>query len=169
MEHKVQWLLENNMVIHILRTCLCENIHYFLNAVTQTVKNLLAMQEIWVQSLGGEIPWSRKWQPTPVFLPGESHGQRSLVGYSPWDHKKPDTTEWLTLAFIVWMVTEGWWIFYLSLEVRGHYFQCCCCEVSGNWRPTSMCVIISFSLWDFEILYSFLVFWRTNIYWDDVT
>ena len=32
----------------------------------------------------GKIPWSRKWQPTPVFLPGESHGQRSLVGCSPW-------------------------------------------------------------------------------------
>ena len=35
----------------------------------------------------GKIPWSRKWQPTPVFLPGESHGQRSLAGYSPWCHK----------------------------------------------------------------------------------
>ena len=42
------------------------------------------MQEIWVQSLGLEVPWRRKWQPTPVFLSGESHGQRSLVGYSPW-------------------------------------------------------------------------------------
>ena len=35
----------------------------------------------------------RKWQPTPVFLPGESHGQRSLVGYSPWGRKESDTTE----------------------------------------------------------------------------
>ena len=35
----------------------------------------------------------RKWQPTPVFLPGKSHGQRSLVGYSPWGHKESDTTE----------------------------------------------------------------------------
>jgi len=33
-------------------------------------------------------PWRRKWQPTPVFLPGESHGQRSLEGYSPWGGKK---------------------------------------------------------------------------------
>ena len=40
----------------------------------------------------GKIPWRRKWQPTPVFLPGESHGWRSLVGYSPWGHKKSDTT-----------------------------------------------------------------------------
>ena len=35
-----------------------------------------------------KIPWRRKWQPTPVFLPGKSHGQRSLVDYSPWGHKK---------------------------------------------------------------------------------
>ena len=41
----------------------------------------------------GKIPWRRKWQRTPVLLPGESHGQRSLVGYSPWGRKEPDTTE----------------------------------------------------------------------------
>ena len=41
------------------------------------------MQEMWVQSLGWEDPWRRKWQPTPVFLPGESHGQRRLAGFSP--------------------------------------------------------------------------------------
>ena len=35
-----------------------------------------------------KIPWKRKWQPTPVFLPGKSHGQRSLKGYSPWTHKR---------------------------------------------------------------------------------
>ena len=42
---------------------------------------------------GWEDPWRRKWQSTPVFLPGKSHGQRSLVGYSPWGHKELDTTE----------------------------------------------------------------------------
>ena len=41
----------------------------------------------------GKIPWRRKWQPTPVFLPGESHGRRSLAGYSPQSHKELDTTE----------------------------------------------------------------------------
>ena len=41
----------------------------------------------------GKIPWRRAWQPTPVFLPGESPGQRNLVGYSPWGHKESDTTE----------------------------------------------------------------------------
>ena len=41
----------------------------------------------------GKIPWRRAWQPTPVFLPGESHGQRCLAGYSPWGRKELDTTE----------------------------------------------------------------------------
>ena len=40
----------------------------------------------------GEIPWRRAWQPTPVFLPGETHGQRSLAGYSSWGHTESDTT-----------------------------------------------------------------------------
>ena len=50
----------------------------------QTAKNPPAMQEIWVW----KIPQRREWLPgTPVFLPGEVHGQRSLVGYCPWGHK----------------------------------------------------------------------------------
>ena len=40
----------------------------------------------------GKISWRRKWQSTPVFLPGKSHGWRSLAGYSPWGHKELDTT-----------------------------------------------------------------------------
>ena len=43
-----------------------------------------------------KIPWRREWQPTPVFLPEEFHGQRSLAVYSPWGHKESDTTEQLT-------------------------------------------------------------------------
>ena len=41
--------------------------------------------------------WGREWQPPPVFLPGESHGQRSLTGYNLWGHKELDTAERLTL------------------------------------------------------------------------
>ena len=40
-----------------------------------------------------KIPWRKKWQPTPVFLPKKFHGLRSLAGYSPWGHKEADTTE----------------------------------------------------------------------------
>ena len=43
----------------------------------------------------GKIPWRRIWQSTPVLLPGKSHGQRSVVGYSPWGLKESDTTEQL--------------------------------------------------------------------------
>ena len=46
-------------------------------------------------------PWRRKWQPTPVFLPGESHGQRSLVGYGPWGRKESDMTKHACRAFQV--------------------------------------------------------------------
>ena len=42
------------------------------------------------------FPWSREWQPTPVFLPGEFHGHWNLMGYSPWTHKESDMTEQLT-------------------------------------------------------------------------
>ena len=75
----------------------------FASLVAQTVKNLPAMQETQFQSLGWEdpqvrkIPWRRAWQPTPVFLPGESHGQRSLAGYSPCGRKEMDTTGWFSL------------------------------------------------------------------------
>ena len=75
------------------------NLHAFL-LLAQVVKNLPAMQETRLWSLGQEDPLGREWQPTPVFLPGEFHGQRSLVGYSPWDHKESDMTKWLTLLLL---------------------------------------------------------------------
>ena len=46
-----------------------------------------------------KITWRRKWQSTPVLLPEKFHGQRGLVGYGPWDHRKSDTTEWLHFHF----------------------------------------------------------------------
>ena len=61
---------------------------YFVSLVAQTIRNLFAMNETWVQSL----------QPTPVFLPGESHEQRSLGGYSSWGCKESDMTEQLSTA-----------------------------------------------------------------------
>ena len=57
--------------------------------MAQTAKNPPAMQETWI----GKIPWRRDWQPTPVFLPREVHGQRSLAGCNPGVHKESDTTE----------------------------------------------------------------------------
>ena len=51
---------------------------------------------LWV----GKIPWRRKWQPIPVFLPGKSHGQGSLEGYSPWGCIGSDMTEWLSTSWV---------------------------------------------------------------------
>ena len=67
--------------------------------VAQTVKNLSAVQETQVWSAVRKIPWRRKRQPTPVSLPGKSHGQRSLVGYSPWACQGLDMTDWLILSY----------------------------------------------------------------------
>ena len=61
--------------------------------VAQTVKRLPAVPETWVQFLGQEDPLEKDMAPTPVFLPGEFHGQRSQVDYSPWSRKESDTTE----------------------------------------------------------------------------
>ena len=61
--------------------------------VVQIVKNLSAIQETWVESLGWEDSLEKEMAPTPVFFPEKSYGQRSLVGYSPWGHKESDMTE----------------------------------------------------------------------------
>ena len=61
--------------------------------IAQLVKYLPAMQETRFNSWVKKIPWRRKWEPTPAFLPGESHGQRSLAGYSPRGLKELDMTE----------------------------------------------------------------------------
>ena len=60
--------------------------------------NLPAMQETCIWPWVRYVLWRRKWLCTPVFLPGELHGQRSLAGYSVWGHKELDTTGWLALS-----------------------------------------------------------------------
>ena len=62
--------------------------------------------------------WRRQWHPTPVLLPGKSHGRRSLVGYSPWGHEESDTTERLHFHFSLSCIGEG----------NGNPLQCSCLE-----------------------------------------
>ena len=83
------YLLTLFMVYYIMQIVYSSLYVKWASLVAQRLKRLPAIWETWV----GKIPWRRKWQPTPVFLPGESRGQRSLVGYSPWGHKESDTTE----------------------------------------------------------------------------
>ena len=65
--------------------------------------------DIWVR----KIPWRRKWQPTPVFPPRESHGQKSLEGYSPWNCKESHTAEW----------TQTQHLLYSSYYLHFHYLS----------------------------------------------
>ena len=71
-------------------------LYLWASLVAQTVKNLPAMQETRFDPWVRKIPWRREWQPTLVFLPGEFHGQRSLVSYRPLGHKESYMTEQLT-------------------------------------------------------------------------
>ena len=72
------------------------------------------------------LHWRRKWQPTPVLLPGKSHGWRSLVGCNPWGREESDTTERLHFHFSLSCIGEG----------NGNPLQCSCLENlrdSGAW------------------------------------
>ena len=79
--------------------------------------------DLWVW----KIPWRRKWQPTLVFLPGKSHGQRSLEGYSPWGHKESDTTEHTQNNIFMWGLSY--------LEIRNLIFFPLHCKACGILVP----------------------------------
>ena len=87
------------------------------------VKNPPALLETQFRFLSQEDPCTRTWQPTPVFLPGESHGRRSLASYSSWDPKQSDMTE----------ATEHGMAYYVIYTVRSLSFQ-------NVYINTSVCV-----------------------------
>ena len=77
--------------------------HLVTSLVAQMVKHLPTMLETQVRSLGWEDPLEKD-QPTPVLLPGKSHGWRSVVGYSPWGCKESDSTERLHLVLVLVLI-----------------------------------------------------------------
>ena len=81
-----------------------------------------------------EISWRRKWQSTSVFLPGKSHGWRSLVGYSPWGCKELDTTEWLNNNRDNSSHSFSQWVFTYYLLPIWH-----CCRDRGECGRQSCC------------------------------
>ena len=95
---------ESLLVTLILVLILNFSVLYFRLIVFTSIPYMLSLfiiKEFWIFSNAvcdsiEMIPWRRAWQPTPVFSPGKSHGQRSLVGYSPWGRKESDTTEQLS-------------------------------------------------------------------------
>ena len=82
----------------------------------------------------GKILWGRKWQPTPVLLPGKSHEQRSMVGYSPWGRKESDMTERLPFHFSLEAAASFYFSALYSLRAEVSFFlhllkYCNCCLV----------------------------------------
>ena len=75
----------------------------------------------------GKIPWGWKWKPTPVFLPGKSHREKSLVGYSPWSHKELDTTE--------------------PLSTHAHKIRYFNPISTASWKLETNVLISNFALW----------------------
>ena len=75
--------------------------------VAQMVKHLPTMWETGFDAWVRKILWGRKWQPTPILLPGKSRGWRSLVGYSPWGRKESDMTERLHFTSSLHFSVEG--------------------------------------------------------------
>ena len=104
-------------------TCICmaESLHHSPEIIT-----ILLISCVVVQSLSRirlfVTPWTairrRQWHPTPVLLPGKSHGRRSLVGCNPWGRWGSDTTEWLHFHFSLSCIGEG----------NGNPLQCSCLE-----------------------------------------
>ena len=80
------------------------------------------MQETQVWSLGQEDPWRKACLPTPVFLPGESHGLRSLAGYSLWGHKELDMTEWFSTQNLFFKNTQDYKLHVWKLSAQKHIF-----------------------------------------------
>ena len=131
----------------------------------------------------GKIPWRREWQPTPLFLPGELHGQESLVSYSPWGHKESDMTEQLTLptnvpAFrhgIFKMVTKAKWCHKSGIlisydwlltrrerDTRGTQIEERPCEVTVRRQPSANQEERLYSNWNSHLDLGLLLASRTR-------
>ena len=113
-----QWPLHT---LAMVKFCWCAD-PYLLWAylVAQMVKSLPAVQETRVQSLGQEDPLEKEMQPTPVFLPGKSHGWRTLAGYSPWGCKESDMTAWLPsllLHYTVFMIRGQFFVEFMQCHI----------------------------------------------------
>ena len=115
------------------------------------VKCLPTMQETWV----GKIHWRRKWQLTPVFLPGKSHGQRSLVDYSPWGRKESDTTEWLHFLF------SSLYLNFFPLKEHCHIYLCTS-RGGKHWRV--------WWYWNYYVCFiiAIIITWRVSVFFPTI-
>ena len=126
------WLIGAFLLNSILAT------FFYGGSVFKKKKNLPAMGETWVWSLGGEDPLEKEWQPTPVFLPGKSHRQRSLWATVYGVTKKLNTTEHSTYILLLpfywdWEagVLSPWWSYFKGMVhrcLRKVFLSCQTCK-----------------------------------------
>ena len=94
----------------------------------------------------GKILWRRKWQLSPVFLPGKSCGKRSLVGYSPWGSKESDTTEWLSMHAKFFIRYTIWKNFLLAHDLSFLLY-------SLFWGREILLYFTLYSFWGLNLFY----------------
>ena len=108
---------------------------------------------------GRKIPWSREWQPAPVFLPGKFHGQRSLAGYSPWGCKEWDMTEHAHICSA--LKTNCYFI--LSVTWAPNNIQGSLGNVgTTGWMPLSLPVYVSFVKYKINMIFKKILFFYVD-------
>ena len=107
---------------------------------------------LWIE----QIPWRRKWQPAPVFLPGESHGQGSLAGYSPWGRKESNTTE-VTQHACIFHPPQHLLCFFFPLTTHLKVTSCKICQVHPK------------ILWCFLLCYFYICNKILLLHWVELT
>ena len=99
------------------------------------VKNLPVVQGIWFHPCVRKIAWRMEWLPVPTFLPGEFHGQRNLVDYSPWRHRESDKTEQLMLLPFTLLTGLYFYLVYSGPAAENHSINALllasCCFLDG--------------------------------------
>ena len=106
--------------------------------IAQTVKVLPARQQMQINAWVGKISRRRAWLPTPVFLSGEFHGQRSLAGYIPWGHKELDLIEQLGMHACI-----------LSNKLHPRFLLCTITQTCHFWKLiTAVTTTLEASIWD---------------------
>ena len=99
-------------------------------------------RKCWFDPWVRKIPWRRKWQLTPVFLPGKSHRERNLVGYSPWGRKESDTSERLTLPLLLQASRKHNKLF-ISITLLTHEFCLWYCITGAQFTQQTEGILLS--------------------------